>query len=125
MGTYCVECGDAGTACPLTGTTACGFPQTVGTATVESGATCTTWPQTGAPFADVSLMRGASADCSYLVDKPDGGESLGEIWKLEGGDYIANFPGFGGWCTGHSAFSGAPRGIVTCPLCSFVLFGFE
>jgi hypothetical protein len=125
MASYCLECGDAGTTCPLTGTTACGIPNLSGTFSVEPGASCVTWPMTGAPFSDVTFMRGASAQCRYLVDKPDGGESLGELWKLTGGDYVAFFPGFGGWCTGRSAFTGAPRGIVTCPSCWFVLTGFE
>jgi hypothetical protein len=125
MATYCLECGDSGTVCPITGTTACGIPQVSGSATIENGASCTQWPLSGDPFVGVSFMRGASAQCRYLVDNPDGGESLGEIWKLMGGDYLAYFPGFGGWCTGRSAFSGAPRGVVTCPLCSFTLLGFE
>ena len=125
MGSYCLECGDAGTLCPLTGTTACGLPGPSGTVTVDTGATCTTWPGTTAPFEAVLLMRGASAQCRYLVSRPDGGANLGELWKLDNLEYVAFFPGFGGWCTGRSAFTGAPRGIITCPDCWFGLEGFE
>jgi hypothetical protein len=121
QGSYCLECGDAGTACPQTGNT-CGTALNV-TATVEPDSSCTTWPGTTMPFTEVTLMRGASAQCRYVVSGT--AQSLGEVWKLEGGDYVAFFPGFGGWCTGRSAFTGAARSIFSCPVCQFVLTGFE
>ncbi len=121
LGTYCVECGDAGTTCPQSGNT-CGSALNV-TAQVEPDSTCTTWPGTLIPFTEVTLMRGASSQCRYLVT--GAGQSLGEVWKLEGGEYVASFPGFGGWCTGRSAFTGVPRSIFSCPACQFVLVGFE
>jgi hypothetical protein len=121
QGTYCLECGDAGTSCPQTGNT-CGAPLNAA-AQVESDSTCTTWPGTSTPFTDVTLMRGASAQCRYLISGAGG--ALGELWKLEGGEYVAFLPGFGGWCTGRSAVTGAPRAIVNCPACQFVLMGFE
>ena len=123
QGSYCLRCGDAGTACPLT--TNCGGPSTSITASVESGASCTTWPGTNIPFTEVTLMRTASAQCRYLASGVDGGQSLGEVWRLNDGEYLANFPGLGGWCTGRSAFTGVPRGIFNCPACQFVLMGFE
>lgn len=121
QGNYCLNCGDAGTACPLSGN--CGGPSTTSTATVEPGSACTTWPGTSTPFIDVSLMRTASAQCRYLVS--GAGQNLGELWRLDDGEYLAYFPGFGGWCTGRSAFTGVPRGIFNCPACQFVLEGFE
>ena len=121
QGTYCLECGDAGTTCPQTGNT-CGSPM-ISTATVENGSSCTTWPGTTTPFTSVNLTRTASAQCRYLVSGAN--QSLGELWRLEGGEYLAYFPGFGGWCTGRSAFTGVPRGIFNCPACQFVLEGFE
>lgn len=125
MGSYCLRCGDdGGTTCPMSGTTACGGPVTMGTATVESaGAACATWPGTSLPFTDVDIMRTASAQCRYLLG--GAGQSLGEVWKLDGYEYLAFFPGLGGWCTGRSAFTGAPRSIFSCPACQFVLMGFE
>jgi hypothetical protein len=123
MGSYCLECGDAGTACPLSGT--CGAPSTVGSASVEPGSTCTTWPGTGIPFTDVTLMRTASAQCRYMISQAAGAQGLGELWRLDDGSYLTYFPGFGGWCTGRSAFTGAPRSIFNCPKCQFVLLGFE
>jgi hypothetical protein len=121
QGTYCLQCGDAGTACPLSGN--CPGPATMSSATVETGSTCSTWPGTSVPFTDVTLMRTASAQCRYAVSGP--GQSLGELWRLDDGEYLAYFPGLGGWCTGRSAFTGAPRGIFNCPACQFVLEGFE
>ena len=120
---YCLECGDAGTACPLTAN--CGAPTTSGSASVEPGGSCTTWPGTSAPLTAVTLMRTASAQCRFMVGAPDGGAGLGELWKLDDGEYVAYFPGLGGWCTGRPAFTGAPRAIFTCPACQFVLLGFE
>lgn len=113
QGTYCLECGDAGTMCPET--TSC---TSVGmmTATVESGAACTT-------FTDVNVMRGASAQCRYFVNTNT--SASGEIWRLPNGEYLAFFPSLGGWCTGRSAFTGAPRSIFNCPGCQFVLMGWE
>lgn len=118
---YCLRCGDAGTTCPLSNN--CAVPTTIGTATVEPGSACTTWPGTSTPFADVTLMRTASAQCRYFVS--GAGQSLGELWRLDDGEYLAYFPGFGGWCTGRSAFTGVPRAIFNCPACQFVLEGFE
>lgn len=71
------------------------------------------------------MMRTASPVCRYAVSGPMGTPSLGDWWRLENQEYIAYFPGFGGWCTGRSAFTGAPRSIVTCPDCQFTLMGFE
>jgi hypothetical protein len=124
MGSYCLRCGDdAGTACPRSGTTACGAPATMGSAMVESGSTCVTWPGSSVLFTDVTIMRTASAQCRYMVT--GAGQTLGEFWRLDDGEYLAYFPGFGGWCTGRSAFTGVPRGIFNCPSCQFVLAGFE
>ena len=120
MGSYCLRCGDdAGTPCPSS--TNCG-PMTA-TATVEMGSTCTTWPGTSTPFAAVSIQRTASAQCRFIVSGEN--QALGEIWRLDDGEYLAYFQGFGGWCTGRSAFTGAQRGIFNCPACQFVLMGFE
>ena len=69
-------------------------------------------------------MRTASAQCRYFTSLPDAG-ALGEIWKLEGLQYTAYFPQLGGWCTGRSAYTGAPRVIINCPSCRFVMMGFE
>lgn len=120
QGSYCLRCGDAGTTCPQTGN--CGGSIAF-TATVEQGSSCTTWPGTTIPFTTVDLMRTASAQCRYFVSGAQ--QTLGEVWRLETGEYLAYFPGLGGWCTGRSAFTGVPRGIFNCPACQFVLEGFE
>jgi hypothetical protein len=117
QGSYCLVCGsgDAGTTCPTT--TNC---NTVGmtTATVERGASCT-------GFTDVTITRGASAQCRYFVNTNT--SASGEIWRMDfvGYEYIAYFPSLGGWCTGHSLSTGAPRSIINCPDCQFVLMGWE
>lgn len=114
--TYCLECGgDGGTHCPMSGTASCGFPQTQGTAQIEASS---------CDLTELSLMRTASAQCRYFTTLADGGV-LGEIWKLEDSEYLAYFPGLGGWCTGRSAYTGAPRAIINCPSCRFVVLGFE
>jgi hypothetical protein len=113
QGTYCLECGDAGTMCPET--TSCNAMGSV-MATVESGSSCTT-------FTSVTVMRGASAQCRYFVNTNT--NATGEIWRLPNGEYLAYFSELGGWCTGRSAFTGAPRSIFNCPACQFVLMGFE
>ncbi|MDP1826054.1 MAG: hypothetical protein Q8L48_22505 [Archangium sp.] len=123
MGSYCLRCGgDAGTTCPLSGTCP-GGPSTTQTAMVEAGSTCTTWPGTTTPFTDVSIMRTASAQCRYAMSGAN--QLLGDFWRMDDGTYLAFFPGFGGWCTGRSAITGAPRSIFSCPSCQFVLMGFE
>lgn len=120
MGSYCLRCADdAGSACPTS--THCG--PTTSTAFVAASSTCTTWPGTTIPFESVSIMRTASASCRFIVSGAN--QSLGEFWRLDDGEYLAYFPGFGGWCTGRSAFTGVPRGIFTCPDCQFGLEGFE
>ena len=116
QGSFCLRCGDAGTACPLTSN--CGAPTSSVTAIVESGASCVN-------STAVTLMRTASAQCRYLVSGVDAGQSLGEVWRLDDGEYLAFFPSLGGWCTGRSAFTGVPRGIFNCPTCQFVLANFE
>lgn len=122
QGSYCLECGDAGTTCPTTG--ACGGI-VGGTAAVENGANCGgTWPNTTIPFTAVTIMRTASAQCRYLLSS-DAGQTLGELWRLDDGSYLTYFPGLGGWCTGRSAFTGVPRSIFQCPACQFGLEGFE
>ena len=93
------------------------------TANVEASSSCTTWPGTSIPFTDVTIMRTASFQCRYLVS--GAGQSLGELWRLNDIEYLAYFPGFGGWCTGRSAFTGAVRSIFNCPACQFVLEDFE
>lgn len=120
QGNYCLNCGDAGSACPMSNNCPGGV---AATANVEAGSACTTWPGTSTPFTNVSIMRTASAQCRYLIS--GAGQSLGEFWRLDDGEYLAFFPGFGGWCTGRSAFTGVPRGIFNCPSCQFVLEGFE
>lgn len=120
MGSYCLRCGDdAGTPCPSSNN--CGPMNSM--ATVEAGSTCTTWPGTSLPFTQVDIMRTASAQCRFAMS--GAGQLLGDFWRLDNGEYLAFFPGFGGWCTGRSAFTGAPRGIFNCPACQFVLMGFE
>jgi hypothetical protein len=114
QGTYCLECGDAGTHCPLTGTTACGFSPS-GAVQVEAGS---------CDLTELTFMRTASAQCRYLTSLPDAG-LLGELWKLEDQQYAAYFPALGGWCTGRPAYTGAPRAIINCPACRFVMMGFE
>ena len=122
QGSYCLRCGDdGGTACPLSGN--CGAPMTTSAASVEPGSSCRTWPGSGILFTDVTIMRTASAQCRYTIS--GAGRTLGEFWRLDDGEYLAFFPGFGGWCTGRSAFTGAPRGIFNCPSCQFLLMGFE
>lgn len=93
--------------------------------TVAAGAACTVWPGTTTPFTNVSVMRTASAQCHYTAFQTGGALQLGDIWRLSNGEYLTWFPAFGGWCTGRSAFTGMPRGIFNCPLCQFVLEGFE
>lgn len=110
-----MRCGDAGTACPLTSN--CGSPANMGTAQVEPGSLCP------GVLSSVTLVRTASAQCRYLVS--GAGASLGDLWRLDDGEYLAWFPSLGGWCTGRSAFTGVPRGIFNCPACQFVLEGFE
>lgn len=122
---YCRHCGsngDGGVNCPLTGTTQCGdhFP----TITVEE-TSCSTWPDSGTPFTQVQFMRGASARCSWLVHNPDHTEVLGTVWRLDNYEFIAYFPGLGGWCVGRSAFTGVPRSLFSCPKCEFTLQGFD
>lgn len=119
----CLDCGDAGTDCPRLGN--CGGPTGLLTTVVEPGSQCATWPGTTLPFTSVTIARTASAECRYLAFHDGGTPSLGEFWRLANGDYLAYFPDFGGWCTGRSAFTGAPRGIFNCPACQFVLVGFE
>ena len=114
QGSYCLECGDAGTHCPLTGTTACGFSPS-GAVQVEAGS---------CDLTELTFMRTASAQCRYLTSLPDAGV-LGELWKLEDQQYAAYFPALGGWCTGRPAYTGAPRAIINCPSCRFVMMGFE
>lgn len=122
MGSYCLRCGDdGGTTCPRSGM--CGAPTSMTTATVEQDATCTTWPGTTTSFTDVSIMRTASAQCRYQLSGAN--QVLGDFWRMDDDEYLAYFPGFGGWCTGRSAFTGAPRSIFNCPSCQFVLMGFE
>ncbi len=94
-------------------------------ATVESASACTVWPGTTIPFTDVTVMRTASAQCHYTAFQTAGAQQLGDIWRLSNDEYLAYFPSFGGWCTGRSAYTGIPRGIFNCPLCQFVLAGFE
>lgn len=112
--TYCLECGDAGTHCPLTGTSTCGFEPS-GAAQVEAGS---------CELTGLTFMRTASAQCRYLTSLPDAG-ALGEVWKLEDQQYLAYFPALGGWCTGRPAYTNAPRAIINCPACRFQVMGFE
>jgi hypothetical protein len=72
-------------------------PGLSGEADVEPGSTCTTWPGTNDPLTRVAFMRGASAQCSYFFSNADGGVgSLGSLWKLEDGQYLACSPAWGG-----------------------------
>ena len=75
-------------------------------------------------LTELTFMRTASAQCRYFTSLPDAG-ALGEIWKLEDQQYAAYFPALGGWCTGRPAYTGAPRAIINCPSCRFVVMGFE
>lgn len=115
----CLVCG-AQTICPINCPGAGGY-NTV----VESGSLCTVWPGTSIAFTNVTIMRTASAQCHYTAYQTAGAEQLGDIWRLSNDEYLAYFPSFGGWCTGRSAYTGAPRSIFNCPRCQFGLAGFE
>ena len=80
---------------------------------------------TAIPFSEFSIFRTASALCHYAASQTGGGEQLGDLWRLSNNEYLAYFPSFGGWCTGRSADTGVPRGIFSCPLCQFLVEGFE
>jgi hypothetical protein len=117
----CLTCG-ATSQCP----TICANATTY-TATVEfeSGG-CSTWPGTSIPFTSLTFARSDPVRCCYSVYQTAGAQMLGELCRLDNVfDYIANFPGLGGWCTGRSAVTGAPRSIINCPACQFVVVGFE
>lgn len=119
---HCLDCGGDRVSCPVAGSCSSGSS---GAASVEVGSSCTAWPGTGASFTHVSVKRVSSTgECKYTLTNPSGGQTLGELWRLDEG-YLAHIEGFGGWCTGRAAGTTISRAIINCPTCGFVLIGFQ
>lgn len=111
----CITCG--------TGTPVCrgrGFCQgsTTRDAIVESSG-CPTWPGTALRFDRVTVSGGGS--CRYRAYQTAGTQELGTFDELASGDFLADFPDFGGTCTGSSLPTGLERWVFNCPACQFVL----
>jgi hypothetical protein len=78
------------------------------------------------PAVDAGILSQVSgwvstvpASCNYDV------APLGTMSHLTSGNSLGNFPALGGTCTGKNLVTGVPRTQWFCPLCSFVMEGWE
>lgn len=68
---------------------------------------------------------GIGTQCGGLITPGDGGAAVGNWQDLGMGHALLWIPELGGYCTGQSLATGAPRMLVGCPDCTFVEVGCE
>ena len=112
----CLSCGAQGPSCRGRFCS-----NNVRTARVED-ATCTLWPGTTQFFLNANVTVSGGAGCRYDAYQAAGVQQLGQFEELSGnGEFLADFPTFGGTCTGIIMATGLERWLFNCPDCQFVL----
>jgi hypothetical protein len=116
----CIQCSGATPACP-TQAAACLLRQ-VSTVHVDS-ATCPTFPGTNVPFpgSNLTIERTSPTECDFTAHLAASPANLGQLYQLDDGTFLGQFPGLGGTCVGTMAPTDAIHIVFTCPDCSFVL----
>jgi hypothetical protein len=99
------------TSCPIS---------TIGTSTVED-ATCPFFPGTSVPFKGAQVTVTTDSTCQISGYLAAGVAPLGNWRMLSTYDYLGDFPGLGGLCTGAQLPTGALRIVFNCPDCQFVI----
>lgn len=97
-------------------------PQTI-TVQVEA-TTCDVFPGTTRPFDGTRITlspQSSTLTCRYSMVQAAGVDVLGELYEYDSHSFLADIPGFGGYCTGVWLPTGAGRVLFSCPSCQFVL----
>lgn len=101
----------------------CDLPSQTTTVQVEA-TTCDVFPGTTRPFDGTRITlspQSSTLTCRYTMVQAAGVDVLGELYEYDSHSFLADIPGFGGYCTGVWLPTGAARVLFSCPSCQFVL----